>query len=77
LLAVDETVSIPGVFEIGAFMQIGIAAYLRNFAVRCNQIARNTTDPYAKTELERIVAELADKAEVLEAAFKVTGDQHK
>jgi hypothetical protein len=56
-------------------MQIGIAAYLRNLAVRCNQIARTTSDANTKTQLERIVTELADKAEVLESTFKVAERQ--
>ena len=53
-------------------MQIGIAAYLRNLAVRCNNIGRNTSDPRVHDELAVISAELADKAEALEETFKVT-----
>lgn len=54
------------------FMQIGIAAYLRNLAVRCNSIARNCADPRVHDALAAISAELADKAEALEETFKVT-----
>jgi hypothetical protein len=51
--------------------QMGIAAYLRNLAVRCNQIARTCNDPQAHEALAAISAELADKAEVLEATFRL------
>ena len=51
--------------------QYGIAAYLRNLAVRCNQIARNSGDLRVQDALGAISAELADKAEVLEEAFRV------
>ena len=52
-------------------MQIGIAAYLRNLAVRCNKIARDCSDPATHDALAAISAELADKAEALETTFKV------
>lgn len=52
-------------------MQIGIAAYLRNLAVRCNAIARASSDKHARDALAAISAELADKAEALETTFKV------
>jgi len=55
-------------------MQIGIAAYLRNVAVRCNSIARRCSDARAHAALAAISAELADKAEVLETTFKVAKD---
>ncbi len=55
----------------GEVMQIGIAAYLRNLAVRCNKIARSCSDPRAHDALTAISEELADKAETLEATFKV------
>jgi hypothetical protein len=48
-------------------MQIGIAAYLRNVAVRCNQIGRHSGDQQA---LAALCAELADKAQLLEDNFK-------
>jgi hypothetical protein len=51
--------------------QFGIAAYLRNLAVRCNQIARDCGDLQVHKALEAISAELADKAEVLEETFRV------
>jgi hypothetical protein len=56
-------------------MQMGIAAYLRNVAVRCNQIARNCRDPATHDALAAISAELADKAEVLESLFKVSQEK--
>jgi hypothetical protein len=56
-------------------MQIGIAAYLRNLAVRCNGIARNCPDPKTHDALTAISAELADKAQTLEDTFKVPKDR--
>ena len=56
-------------------MQIGIAAYLRNLAVRCNKIARNCSDARAHDALAAISVELADKAEALETTFKVQKEQ--
>ena len=55
-------------------MQIGIAAYLRNVAVRFNKIARDCADRRTHAALAAISAELADKAEVLETTFKVAKD---
>ncbi len=55
-------------------MQIGIAAYLRNLAVRCNRVAHYCPDAPTRTALEAISAELAEKAEGLEAMFKVRKD---
>lgn len=55
-------------------MQMGIAAYLRNLAVRCNKIARSCSDPRANEALQAIVTELADKAEVLEETFRIRKD---
>jgi hypothetical protein len=52
-------------------MQIGIAAYLRNLAVRCNKIARQSADSVTQEALAGISAELVDKAETLEVAFRV------
>ena len=51
--------------------QIGIAAYLRNLAVRCNKLARNCQDTSTRDALTDICAELTDKAEALETAFQV------
>ena len=56
-------------------MQFGIAAYLRNLAVRCNKIARAGPDPRTHDALAAISAELADKAEALETTFKVPMEQ--
>lgn len=55
--------------------QMGIAAYLRHLAVRCNQIARNCGDLQAHDALAAISTELADKAEVLEATFRIPGEK--
>ena len=52
-------------------MQIGIAAYLRNLAVRCNAIAPASSDKPTHAALAAIGAELADKAEALATTFKV------
>jgi len=51
-------------------MQIGIAAYLRNVAVRCNQIGRHSGDQQTQQALAALCAELADKAQLLEDNFK-------
>ena len=56
-------------------MQIGIAAYLRNLAVRCNKIARNCPDTSTHDALAAICAELADKAEAIETTFQVPKEQ--
>ena len=56
-------------------MQIGIAAYLRNLAVRCNKIARAGPDAPTHDALAAISEELADKAEALEMTFKVRKEQ--
>jgi len=55
-------------------MQIGIAAYLRNLAVRCNRLARTCPDAPTRKMLEAISEELADKAEKLETIFAVPKD---
>jgi hypothetical protein len=54
--------------------QIGIAAYLRHVAVRCNRIARGCPDARTHDALTELTAELADKAEVLEQAFRIPKD---
>ena len=54
--------------------QIGIAAYLRNIAVRCNRIARACPDSKTHDALAALTSELADKAEVLESTFRVPRD---
>jgi hypothetical protein len=51
--------------------QMGIAAYLRHLAVRCNQIARTCSDAQVHSALAAISVELADKAEVLEETFRL------
>ena len=56
-------------------MQIGIAAYLRNLAVRCNQIARNCSDARAQEALSAISVELTEKAESLEKTFDVRANR--
>jgi hypothetical protein len=59
----------------GTPVQVGIAAYLRNLAVRCNRIARDCPDPHTHDQLASISEELADKAEALETTFRVPKDQ--
>ena len=54
--------------------QMGIAAYLRNVAVRCNRIARSCPDAKTHDALAALTTELADKAEILESAFSVPKD---
>ena len=54
--------------------QIGIAAYLRNIAVRCNRIARSCPDAKTHDALAALTTELADKAEVLESTFRIPKD---
>lgn len=55
--------------------QIGIAAYLRNIAVRCNRIARACPDAKTHDALSALTAELADKAEILENTFRIPKDE--
>ena len=52
-------------------MQIGIAAYFRNISVRSNRIAKGCSDPKTKQELQKICAELTEKAEAVEELFKI------
>jgi len=52
-------------------MQIGLAAYFRHLAARCEMLARASQDPRAARALLALSSELADKAEVLEVTFKV------
>ena len=54
--------------------QIGIAAYLRHIAVRCNHIARACPDVKTHDALAALTTELADKAEILEATFRIPKD---
>jgi len=56
-------------------MQIGIEAYLRNLAVRCNKIARGCTDSRTHDALAALSEELAGKAEALETTFHVPKEQ--
>ncbi len=55
-------------------MQIEIAAYLRNLAIRCNKIARDCSEPRTREALASISTELTDKAEALELTFRVPKD---
>ena len=56
-------------------MQIGIAAYLRNVAVRCVRLAQTCPDAPTRQALENISADLAEKAEGLENLFAVPKDK--
>ena len=51
-----------------------IAERLRDIAIRCDRLARNTTDKTAANELEGIAAELALKARKLDELFKLFED---
>lgn len=55
-------------------MPAGIAAYLRNIAIRCNKIARKSSDQRIKEAIGEISADLTEKAEALEATFKIPPD---
>ena len=52
-------------------MQIGMAAYLRNVAVRCNRLARKCTDVDVSHKMQDISEELVDKAEQIEKIFEI------
>ncbi len=54
--------------------QMGIAAYLRNIAVRCNHIARACPDAKTHDALASLTTELPDKADILETAFRIPKD---
>jgi hypothetical protein len=56
-------------------MQIGIAAYLGNLAVRCNKIARACPDAATHDAPAAISTELAGKAEAIEATFREPKEQ--
>lgn len=51
--------------------ELGIMAYLRTIAVRCERLALRIREDEAKDELRAISADLIDKAAVLEATFRV------
>ena len=53
-------------------MQIGMGAYLRNIAVRCNRLARKCADADVAEKMKEISEELADKAEQIEKVFIVS-----
>ncbi len=59
----------------GVVMQTGIVAYLRNIAVRCNKIARSSSDLRVQEALGEIIVDLAEKAETLEATVKIQRDR--
>jgi hypothetical protein len=54
-------------------MPIAVAEYLRHLATRCSRIARDTKDRMVTMELEVISVELIEKAEELEATYKLPG----
>lgn len=53
-------------------MQIGIAAYFRNVAVRINQIGRQAENVQTQKALADISSELAEKAEIIENSFQIS-----
>lgn len=52
-------------------MQIGMGAYLRNVAVRCNRLSRKCTDADVSNKIRDLSEELADKAEQIEKVFEI------
>jgi hypothetical protein len=46
-----------------------IAERLRDIAIRCDRLARTTTDKITANELEGVAAELAQKAQKLDELF--------
>jgi hypothetical protein len=54
-------------------MPPSVAEYLRHLATRCSRMARDTTDRVVTKELETISVELIEKAEELEAIYKMPG----
>ncbi|HET7850843.1 MAG TPA: hypothetical protein VFL51_17470 [Pseudolabrys sp.] len=52
-------------------MQIGMGAYLRNIAVRCNRLARKCTDAEVAGKIRDLSEELTDKAEQVERIFEI------
>jgi hypothetical protein len=59
----------------GGLMQIGIAAYLRNLAVRCSRLARDSRDVATRKALQAISEDLTEKAEGLESMFEIPQDK--
>jgi hypothetical protein len=55
----------------GTEMQIGMAAYLRNVAIRCNRLARKCTDVDVANKMRDLSEELTDKAEQIEKVFEI------
>jgi|BarGraIncu00222A_1022003.scaffolds.fasta_scaffold50071_2 hypothetical protein len=56
-------------------MQIGIAAYFRNVAVRCSRLANSCKDSDTKEGIEALARELTEKAEALERVFAIPQKQ--
>ncbi len=52
-------------------MQIGMGAYLRNVAVRCNRLARKCTDVEVANKMRDLSEELTEKAEQVERIFEI------
>jgi hypothetical protein len=48
-----------------------IAERLRDIAIKCDRLARTTTDKTTANELEGMAAELAQKAQKLDELFKL------
>ena len=52
-------------------MPLPLAQYLRHLATRCSRMSRDCTDRVICKELVQISVELVEKAEELEAEFKI------
>jgi hypothetical protein len=56
---------------VRAMSPVEIGPHLREVALRCQSLGRESTDPRAALELEEISSELAQRASSLEAIFAV------
>jgi hypothetical protein len=54
-------------------MSLAVAEYLRHLATRCSRMSRDCTDRVVSKELVQISVELVEKAQDLEAEFKIEG----
>jgi hypothetical protein len=52
-------------------MTLAVAQYLRHLATRCSRMSRDCNDKVTSKELVIISVELVEKAEALEAEFKI------
>jgi len=57
--------------------KIGIIAYLNDLARRYSEIARASSDPKARFELEGLSIEISNKANGLVKAFTISDGEHR